>query len=412
MTKKQERTIILLLGALQGIGPFSTDMYLAAFPSIAAELKTSIAQVAYSMSSYFVGICIGQLLNGPLVDRFGRKTPLLLMLMVYIGASIGCSVVSTVEGLIVLRFFQAIGGSMGMVANRAIVRDLFPANRLAQVFSTMTLVMGIAPIIAPSVGGFVVVGMGWRAIFWVLAAFAGIVVGLVYFFLTESRGKDRSISLKPKAVLTDFYSILQNRPFLGFTLVAAMNTAGIFAFIANAPFVYMKLLALNEQTFGWVFGLNAAFFVAGSQLNRWLLKYHSSETIALRGLSIQAVMGVGLVLVAAFQQLSLGALMSLVAVYTFCLGMIGANAMALAIRPFSKNVGSATALLGSFQMGAGAVASAACSYFDDGTALPMTGVMMLVAFIGLLGWWYGTNHSAGNNAAPLQGSNDLNQAGV
>ena len=165
MTKKQERTIILLLGALQGIGPFSTDMYLAAFPSIAADLKVSIAQVAYSMSSYFVGICLGQLLNGPLIDRFGRKIPLLLMLAVYILASVGCTMVTSVEGLIILRFFQAIGGSMGMVANRAIVRDVFPANRLAHVFSTMTLVMGVAPIIAPTVGGFVVVGLGWRAIF-------------------------------------------------------------------------------------------------------------------------------------------------------------------------------------------------------------------------------------------------------
>lgn len=393
MTKKQEQNIILLLGALQGIGPFSTDMYLAAFPTIAQELNVTIAEVAYSMSSYFVGICLGQLLNGPLVDRFGRKTPLLLMLGVYIIASIGCSMVDTVEGLIILRFFQAIGGSMGMVANRAIVRDVFPANRLAQVFSTMTLVMGIAPIIAPSVGGFVVVGMGWRAIFWVLAAFACLILVLVYLFLPESRGKDRSVSLKPKAVLTDFYSILQNRAFLGFTLVAAMNTAGIFAFIANAPFVYMKLLGLNEQTFGWIFGLNAAFFVVGSQLNRWLLKYHSSETIAQRGLWVQAVMGVALVLVVALFYLSLGSLMSLIAVYTFCLGMIGANAMALAIRPFSKNVGSATALLGSFQMGAGAVASAICSYFDDGTAMPMVGVMAGVAFIGLLGLWFGANQT-------------------
>lgn len=392
MTKKQEQQIILLLGALQGIGPFSTDMYLAAFPTIAQDLNVTIAEVAYSMSSYFVGICLGQLLNGPLVDRFGRKNPLLIMLGLYIIASIGCSMVNSVEGLILLRFFQAIGGSMGMVANRAIVRDVFPANRLAQVFSTMTLVMGIAPIIAPSVGGFVVIGMGWRAIFWVLAAFASLILVLVYFYLPESRGKDRSVSLKPKAVLTDFYSILQNRAFIGFTIVAAMNTAGIFAFIANAPFVYMKLLGLDERTFGWVFGLNAASFVVGSQLNRWLLKYHSSETIALRGLLVQAVMGIGLVLVVAFQYLSLGSLMALVAVYTFCLGMIGANAMALAIRPFSKNVGSATALLGSFQMGAGAVASAVCSYFDDGTAMPMVGVMAIVAFIGLAGLWFGANH--------------------
>jgi MFS transporter, DHA1 family, multidrug resistance protein len=146
--------------------------------------------------------------------------------------------ITTVEGLVILRFFQAIGGSMGMVANRAIVRDVFPANRLAQVFSTMTLVMGIAPIIAPSVGGFVVIGMGWRAIFWVLAAFASLILVLVYFYLPESRGKDRSVSLKPKAVLTDFYSIIQNRAFIGFTIVAAMNTAGIL------PLLPMPLLSI------------------------------------------------------------------------------------------------------------------------------------------------------------------------
>lgn len=390
MTGKQERTIILLLGALQGIGPFSTDMYLAAFPSIAADLRVSIAQVAYSMSSYFVGICLGQLLNGPLIDRFGRKIPLLLMLALYILASVGCTMVTSVEGLIVLRFFQAIGGSMGMVANRAIVRDVFPSHRLAHVFSTMTLVMGVAPIIAPTVGGFVVVGLGWRAIFWVLAGFAFFVSLLVYFLLSESKGKDRSISLKPQAVLTDFYSILRNPSFLAYTIVGAMNTAGIFTFISNAPFVYMELLGVTEKEFGWFFGFNAVFFVAGSQLNRVLLKYHSSETIALRGLLTQAAMGVVLLIFVLMDQLSLPVIMTLVGVYTLGLGMIGANAMALAIRPFTKNVGSATALMGSIQMGSGAVASAVCSYFYDGTAKPMVVVMTGVAFIGLLAIWAGS----------------------
>lgn len=384
MTKKQERTIILLLGALQGIGPFSTDMYLAAFPSIAADLKVSIAQVAYSMSSYFVGICLGQLLNGPLIDRFGRKIPLLLMLVVYILASIGCTMVTSVEGLIVLRFLQAIGGSMGMVANRAIVRDVFPADRLAHVFSTMTLVMGVAPIIAPTVGGFVVVGLGWRAIFWVLAGFAFFVSLLVYFLLSESKGKDRSISLKPQAVIADFYSILRNPSFLAYTIVGAMNTAGIFTFISNAPFVYMELLGVTEKEFGWFFGFNAVFFVAGSQLNRLLLKHYSSETIALRGLLTQAAMGVSLLIFVLLGKLSLPVIITLVGIYSLCLGMIGANAMALAIRPFTKNVGSATALMGSIQMGSGAVASAVCSYFYDCTAKPMVIVMTGVAFIGLL----------------------------
>lgn len=387
MTQKQERTIILLLGALQGIGPFSTDMYLAAFPTIATDLKVSIAQVVYSMSSYFVGICLGQLLNGPLIDRFGRKTPLLLMLLLYILASVGCSLATSVEGLIVFRFFQAIGGSMGMVANRAIVRDLFPANRIAQVFSTMTLVMGIAPIIAPTVGGYVVVSLGWRAIFWVLASFALVVFLLVYFLLSESKGKDQSVSLKPHAVIADFYSIFKNSTFLSYTIVAAMNTAGIFSFISNAPFVYMELLEVSEQTFGWIFGLNAVFFVVGSQLNRWLLKYYSSETIALYGLIIQATMGVSLVICVWLGQLSIPTLMVLVGLYSLCLGMIGANAMALAIRPFTKNVGSATALMGSLQMGAGALASALCSYFYDGTAQPMVMVMAGVAFVGLLAIW-------------------------
>ncbi|AEI46964.1 multidrug effflux MFS transporter [Runella slithyformis] len=390
MTKKQERTIILLLGALQGIGPFSTDMYLAAFPSIAADLKVSIAQVAYSMSSYFVGICLGQLLNGPLIDRFGRKVPLLLMLGVYTLASVGCTMVTSVEGLIMLRFFQAIGGSMGMVANRAIVRDVFPADRLAHVFSTMTLVMGVAPIIAPTVGGFVVVSFGWRAIFWVLAGFAFFVTLLVYFLLSESKGKDRSISLKPQAVMADFYSILRNPSFLAYTIVGAMNTAGIFTFISNAPFVYMELLGVSEQTFGWIFGLNAVFFVVGSQLNRWLLKYYSSQTVALYGLLVQAVMGVALVACVILNQLSIPILVALVGFYSLCLGMIGANAIALAIRPFTKNTGSATALMGSFQMGAGAVASAVCSYFYDGTAKPMVIVMTGVAFIGLLAIWAGS----------------------
>src|SRR5215210_2143733 len=209
MNTTNRSLLILILGLLNAIGPFSIDMYLPGFPAIAANLHTSVDYVAYSLSSFFIGICAGQLLCGPLLDRFGRKTPLCIGLVLYILASIGCSLSKSVEVLIAFRFLQALGGCVGMVAPNAIVRDVFPVNENAKVFSMLILILGVSPILAPTAGSYIVAAFGWPPVFIVLAIVTTLILLTVIFWLPESKKPDAAFSLMPKTILTGFAAVLK-----------------------------------------------------------------------------------------------------------------------------------------------------------------------------------------------------------
>ena len=210
---KSNGLIILILGMLTAIGPLSIDMYLPGFSVIADDLHTTIEKVGFSLSSFFIGICVGQLLSGPLLDRFGRKKPLYVGLIIYIFASIGCGVSDSVEMLIFFRFIQAIGGCVGMVAPSAVVRDLFPVEQSARVFSMLILILGVSPILAPTFGGYMVAAWGWKPIFFVLAIITAIILTIVFFFLPESKKADPNYSLKPAAILGNFNEVLKQKQF-------------------------------------------------------------------------------------------------------------------------------------------------------------------------------------------------------
>ena len=383
MSKKQQNIIILILGALAALGPFAIDMYLPGFPAIAKDLRTDISHVALSLTSYFIGISVGQLIYGPLVDRFGRKKPLLIGLSLFILAAIGCAFVPTVEWLIALRLLLALGGCVGMVASRAVVRDVFPVKDIPKVFSMLMLVMGVAPIIAPTIGGFVTAHLGWRYIFVVLAAIGVSVMLLIVFLLPESKGPDPDMSLKPKYVLGEFLSVLKNPVFLTYAFAASTAQAGLFAYITGSPFVFMEIFGLSETHYGWVFGMNAFGFIAGSQFNNLMLRKRTSAQITLGAGSVQFLLG--MLLLAGNYTGFLGASASLILIfcYLFCLGVLSPNAAALALAPFARNAGSASALMGSAQMAVGALASVIISTFHDGTAMPMMGVMAGTTIISL-----------------------------
>ena len=204
MNKRKRSSLILILGLLSAIGPFSIDMYLPGFPTIAADLHTTVDYVAYSLSSFFIGICAGQLICGPLLDRFGRKRPLYVGLIIYIAASLGCAMSNSVELLIGFRFLQALGGCVGMVAPDAIVRDMFPVNENAKIFSLLILILGVSPIIAPTVGSYLIIAFGWHFVFIVLAIITALLLIVVIFLLPESKQPDPSMSLKPRPILNNF----------------------------------------------------------------------------------------------------------------------------------------------------------------------------------------------------------------
>ena len=384
MEKTKRPLLILILGLLSAIGPFSIDMYLPGFPTIAADLDTTIDDVSYSLSSFFIGICLGQLICGPLLDRFGRKKPLYTGLVIYILASLGCAFSDSVELLIGFRFLQALGGCVGMVAPSAIVRDVFPVKENAKIFSMLILILGVSPIIAPTVGSLVIAAFGWQAVFLVLASISTLLLITVIFFLPESKGPNTSMSLHPVPIFKGFFAVLRQPQFFTYAFSGAIAAAGLFAYLAGSPFVFMEIYQVSEQQYGWIFGLVAAGLITSSQVNNVLLKKYSSAQIIKTVLLVQTGIGLCLFFGSVFNLLNIYSTIGLIFLFLSCQGFSFPNSSALSLAPFTKEAGSAAALMGALQMGFGAAASALVGMINNGTTMPMTSVMAGCAFMGLL----------------------------
>ena len=367
--------LIIILGLLTAIGPLSIDMYLPAFPDIAKGLHTSVASVMLSLSSFFIGISFGQLIYGPLLERFGRKKPLYVGLVIYALSSFACTITATVDTLIIFRLFQALGGCVGMVASRAMVRDLFEVKDNAKIFSTLMLVVAVSPIIAPTLGGYITAYFGWRYIFGVLIAVILLIMMGVYFFLPESKAPDTNYSLKPSAIFKSFTTIIRHPQFAIYTFTGAIAYAGLYAYISGSPFVFMGIFKVSEKHYGWIFAFIAAGLITASQFNNFLLKKYSSEQIIKWALYIQNAIGITLVSTSIFEVGNLYTTIILIFMFLCCQGFLFPNASALSMAPFGHAAGTASALMGFIQMSVGALMSAIVSFLQNGTALPMTGVM-------------------------------------
>jgi DHA1 family bicyclomycin/chloramphenicol resistance-like MFS transporter len=374
-SSKSHFFLILILGLLTAIGPLSIDMYLPAFPNIALGLGTTVSKVMLSLSSFFIGISVGQLLYGPLLERFGRKTPLYFGLSLYALAAFGCATAMSVETLIVFRFFQALGGCVGMVASRAMVRDLFEVKDNAKVFSTLMLVVAVSPIIAPTLGGYISTFFGWRYIFGILIFVIVLIILGIYFLLPESKKPDPNFSLKPSSILKGFAAIIKEPQFAVYTFTGAVAYAGLYAYISGSPYVFMEVFHRTEQQYGWIFAIVAGGLITASQLNSRLLKKYKSEQIIKAALSAQGVIGIILVSISIFGYSELYSTIVLVLLFLCCQGFLFPNASALSMAPFANNAGNASALMGFIQMSVGALMSALVSVFHNTSTLPMTGVM-------------------------------------
>ena len=384
---KNRTRLIIILGLLSAIGPFSIDMYLPGFPVIAASLHTTPEMLSYSLASYFIGICAGQLFLGPLLDRFGRKRPLYGGLTIYILSSIGCAFAPTIEILIVLRFFQAAGGCVGIVAPRAIIRDVFPVKENAKIFSLLILILGVSPIIAPTAGGYITAHFGWHSIFIFLSMITFLILLAVIFYLPESKQPDPSFSLRPKPILANFKKVITNPQFYTYALTGAMASAGLYAYLAGSPFVFMDLYHVTGQHYGWIFAIIAAGLIASSQLNNILLRKYTSGQIIRVTLSLQCIIVLILVLGTYNNWLGLYGTITCIFFYLCCQGFSFPNSSALSMAPFTKEAGSASALMGSIQMALGAGSSALVGLLSNGTAIPMAAVMAgcsITAFIILM----------------------------
>lgn len=381
---QSNRTLTLfILGLLAALGPFSIDMYLPAFHTIANDFSTTVENVQLSLTSFFVGIAIGQLIYGPLLDKYGRKRPLLVGLAIYIGTTLLCLFTRDIEHLIFLRFLQALGSCAGMVASRAMVQDYYEPRESARVFSLLMLVIAISPILAPTVGAFLLSHLDWHYIFLTLCVIAVLIFLSTYFFLPESYAGDKAFSLKPKAITGKYWEVFTNRTFLSYCFIGSIASAGMYGYLAGSSFVMQQFYGLTQREYGLAFAFVASAMVVATQLNRRLLKKWNSAQISKVANLWQSIVGVLMVMGLVTNTMTFPLMLGLIFLYLFGHGFIFPNTSAIALSPFKALAGSASALLGCIQMGIGALTSGLVSYFHNDTAYPMLSVMCGCAVISL-----------------------------
>lgn len=367
--------LALILGALTAMGPLAIDTYLPALPRIADDLHTSDALVQVSLSVYFVGIALGQAFYGPLSDRLGRKPALYLGLALFILASVGCALAISVHALILFRFLQALGGCAPLVVPRAIVRDHFDQRGSVRMLSILMLVMGLAPILSPLVGGQLLGFFGWRSIFWVHAIYGSVWLLAVAVGLRESLDIARRQRQRFGAVLAVYGRLLGDRAFMAHVLVGALIFAGLLAYISGSPFVFIELFHVSPSHFGLYFGVNALGIITASQINRWLAQRLDASQILRRVLPVSLVASVALVVNAATGFGGFAGILVPLFVYIAMHGFVMPNTTALAMAPHGAVAGSASALLGSIQFILGALSGTLVGALSNGTPVPLAVVI-------------------------------------
>lgn len=391
MTKKQYISLILILGSLEALTPFSIDMYLPAFTQIAGDLATTTAKVSFSISTYFIGFALGQIFYGPLLDHYGRKKPLYIGLIIYILSTIALMNTTSIEWFLGLRFLQAIGGCVASVGAIAMVRDFFPVEDSAKVFSMLMLVLSVSPLLAPTIGGFVVESYTWRVIFGILVALGLLNLALSIFALPEKYKPDPESKLNAGSIVRGYKEILSVPQFSVFTLAGSFSFAGLFVYIAGSPTMFMEGFKVSAKTYGIIFAILAVGMIGGGQLNLLLTKKFKSPEIFKTALFFQVVMGLIFLLGVYNNWLTLVPTVVILFLLLTCAGITYPNAAALALEPFEKNAGAASALLGFLQLGVGSVASAGVGMLDISGSLPTAIAMFVSSLIGFMIVYYNRN---------------------
>jgi MFS transporter, DHA1 family, multidrug resistance protein len=379
---KNRYLIIIILGALSTISPFAIDMYLPAFPQIAVALHTSTARISLSIASYFAGMAAGQLFYGPLLDRFGRKLPLYAGLILFIVASILCLCSRTVEWLIAMRFVQALGGCAAQVAAMAMVRDFFHVDETAKIISLLILILSVSPLLAPSVGVFVAVHLGWQWVFIVLSAFVVLMLVISRWVLPEGHKPDRTVSLRLMPILRNYATVLREPQFITYALSGAFAFSGLLVYVASSPIIFMEVFHVSAQKFGAIFAGLATGFIGSNQINVFLLRKFSSEQIFRATLLVECPVALLLFIGTIFHWFGLDTTLVLLFISLSSLGLAYPNAAALALVPFDRNIGSASAMLGFLQIGVSGLASASVGIFNSHTMMPVALILAATSWLG------------------------------
>ena len=376
------RRLVVLLGALSAFGPLSMDMYLPGLPSMARDLSAPAWAAQLTITTSMLGLACGQLVAGPLSDALGRRRPLLTGVAAYMVASLLCAAAPTVWLLLAFRLVQGLAGAAGIVIARAIVRDLHEGVEAARFFALLMLVGGLAPILAPLVGGALLHVTDWRGIFVALAGIGAVLLVAAWATFRETLAPANRHRGGLVATLHVFRGLVRDRPFMGYTLSAGLVFAAMATYISGSPFVLQDIHGISPQLFSVIFASNAIGIMAASQTSRALVGRYGPRAMLGAGVWIAAAGGLG-VLVSVLADLGLAALLPSLFVMVSSVGVVLPNAAALALADHPRTAGSASALLGVTQFATGALAAPLAGVGGSQTALPMAIVMATLPLAGL-----------------------------
>ena len=378
--------LILVLALLQGVTPLSIDLYLPALPSIGRALDASQGALQLTLSGFMIGFALGQLAWGPMADRYGRKRPMLIGLAVYAIASAGCALAHGVWPLVGWRVLQALGGCAMPVVGSAMIRDCFGREDGARARSLLMMVGAVAPLLAPLVGGQLMLLGAWPILFWTLTGF-GLLALAGVFLLPETLAEANRRELHPARMARDYAELLTHRSYMGYMLPSALTMAGMLAYISGTPFVYIEYFHVPPQAYGLLFGVNLLGMMGASALNGLLVRRFGIDPLFAAGCWIVAAAGVALAVIGVTGFGGLPAMVLALFCYVPMVSPNSANAAAGGLHGFPHKAGAASALMGCLGMGLGAFAGALVGWLADGTPRPMCLVMAAIGVLGLLAHW-------------------------
>ncbi|MGQ7843262.1 multidrug effflux MFS transporter [Granulosicoccus sp. 3-233] len=375
---------IVILALLSAVAPLATDMYLPGFPLIAQDLNASAAQIQMTLTSFLVALALGQLLIGPLSDRYGRRKPLIIGTSLAILAGGLCVVVSDIQSLIALRALQGIGGAAGIVLARAIITDTSQNETdSARLFQLMMIIGGLAPVLAPIVGTGIVSLAGWRAIFATIALLSLISLLGVLFCVKESLPPQK----RTEGGITELWAIMRmlagNRSYVGYSLTTGFTFMVLFSYIAASPFVYQNILGFSPTAYAIAFGTNASAMILGGVLSAWLVGNVGARRLTTYGLAV-ILAGVMLVLLSVLANAGPMIMVPAIFMTVAPIGLVMGNSSALAIRQAADHAGTASAVLGATQFTLGGFASPLVGLGGEHNALPMAVVMAAAVLLAVI----------------------------
>ncbi|CAM7413822.1 Bcr/CflA family multidrug efflux MFS transporter [Morganella morganii] len=372
--------LIFILGLLSMLMPLAIDMYLPSMPTIARDFGVTEGDVQMTLNSYLIGFAAGQLVYGPMADALGRKPVILGGTLIFALASAGCAMSQDIGTFIGMRGLHGFAAAAASVVINALMRDMFTKDEFSRSMSFVVLVMTVAPLLAPIMGGMMMLWFSWHAIFWTIMIAALIAALLVLFFIRETLPKERRQPFRLRIMLGQFVTLFRQKRVLCYMVASGFSFAGMFSFLSAGSFVYIQLYGLTELEFGYCFALNIVFLFIMTTINSRYVRRFGALNMLRTGLVVQLLAGCWLVL-AASADLGFVALMIGVACYVGNIAMITSNAMAVILDDYPHMAGTASSLAGVLRFGIGAGVGAVVASFNMTTVWPMVGVMALCILI-------------------------------